>query len=227
MSKMFCMWSQYLSQDKFKDEEKRHIIRFTLRHINLRVHYLESHLTSEKSEVLLTQQKEGQHLILCPTSSSISFCAHPIQPRLDKAKLFTMPGKSICLWEYDAFPRNASLWKRQQVTATTTSSSKLDALEMGQKVEIWPRTSHRNHWEECFYISYVIWELHSLKIPWGCKEERGTDSKMAPQCPPASHSETDGVWQAISWQKPSPNLSIAVLFQGNLKHIFSPSSKRQ
>lgn len=108
-----------------------------------------------------------------------------------------------------------------------TLSSKLDALEMGQKVERWPMASHQNHWEECFYISYVSWELHSLKIPWGCKEERGTDSKMAPQCPPASLSETDGVWQAISWQNPSPNLSVAMWFQGNLKHIFSPSSKRQ
>lgn len=57
-------------------------------HRNLRVHYLESHLTSEMSEVLMTLQKEGQHLILCPTSSSILFCVHPIQPRLDKAKWF-------------------------------------------------------------------------------------------------------------------------------------------
>lgn len=39
-------------------------------------------------KVLLTLQNEGQHLILCPTSSSIFFHIHPIQLRLDEAKWF-------------------------------------------------------------------------------------------------------------------------------------------
>lgn len=62
-------------------------------------------------------------------------------------------------------------------------------------------------------ISWVSLELHSLKILWGCREERGTDSEMAPQCSPASYSETAAVWQAISWQKPRPNLITVIWFQ--------------
>lgn len=47
-------------------------------------------------------------------------------------------------------------------------------------------------WKNTF-ITYISPKLHALKILRGHKEERHTDSEMAPQCSPASRSETPGV----------------------------------
>lgn len=82
------VWEASISHKQSSKMKKRGTFYMEEWPINLRAHYLESHLTSETAGVFLTPQKEGQHLMLCSTCSSIFFCIHPIQPRLDKAKWF-------------------------------------------------------------------------------------------------------------------------------------------
>lgn len=154
------------------------------------------HLASEMLEVLSTTQKEDQHLILCPTSSSIFFCVHLIQPRLDKAKWFLggfskhlkwlccnkqEQGRFLIGWNW------VGIWMPWQVTG-----SHVAVLERAKSAQTVSGNCMEEEDEPCAFLSTTLSEsspyskLSSSKVnPYLVKPSAFRNMMHTPGMPPS------------------------------------------